>query len=64
MLAGVGSLGGISSYLVTGWLVENAGPDSPYLAGGIAALVLGCAIPLIIPPAVRVALPNEGRGLR
>jgi PPP family 3-phenylpropionic acid transporter len=64
MLAGVGSLGGISSYLVTGWLVENAGPDSPYLAGGIGALVIGCAIPLIIPPALRVALPIEGRDPR
>jgi len=65
MLAMVGvSLGGISSYLGTGWLVENAGADSPYLAGGIGALVLGCAIPLIIPPAVRVASPNDGRGSR
>jgi PPP family 3-phenylpropionic acid transporter len=55
MLAMIGfSLGGISSYLGTGWLAENAGPDSPYLVGGIGALVLGCAIPLIIPPAVRV----------
>ena len=61
MLAMIGfSLGGISSYLGTGWLAENAGPDSPYLAGGIGALVLGCAIPLIIPPAVRVTLIDDG----
>jgi PPP family 3-phenylpropionic acid transporter len=57
-MVGVG-LGGISSYLSTGWLVENAGPDSPYLVGGIGALILGCAIPLIIPPAVRVTSPQD-----
>jgi MFS family permease len=62
MLAMIGfSLGGISSYLGTGWLVENAGADSPYLVGGIGGLVLGCAIPLIIPPAVRVTSPDDDR---
>jgi PPP family 3-phenylpropionic acid transporter len=56
MLAMFGiSLGGIVSCLIAGWLLENIGPDAPYLAGGIGALILGCAIPLIIPPAVRVA---------
>jgi len=60
MLAMVGvSLGGISSYLSAGWLLENVSPDAPYLAGGIGALILGCAIPLLIPPAVRVP-PVEG----
>ena len=53
-MVGVG-LGGISSYLSAGWLFENVGVDAPYLAGGIGALLLGCAIPLLIPPAVRVA---------
>jgi len=54
MLAMVGlSLGGISSCLSAGWLLENVGTNAPYLAGGIGALILGCAIPLIIPPAVR-----------
>jgi hypothetical protein len=54
MLAMIGSsLGGISSYLCTGWLMENAGSDVPYIAGGIGALVLGCAVPLIIPPPAR-----------
>jgi PPP family 3-phenylpropionic acid transporter len=54
MLAMIGlSLGGISSCLSAGWLLENVGPNAPYLAGGIGALVLGCATPLIIPPAVR-----------
>jgi PPP family 3-phenylpropionic acid transporter len=56
MLAMVGiSLGGISSYLSAGWLLDNVSPNAPYLAGGIGALILGCAIPLIIPPAVRAA---------
>jgi MFS transporter, PPP family, 3-phenylpropionic acid transporter len=51
MLAMVGfSLGGISSNLSAGWLFENFGPDAPYFAGGIGALILGCAIPLLIPP--------------
>ena len=52
-MVGVG-LGGISSYLSAGWLFENVGPDAPYIAGGIGALLLGCAIPLLIPPAIRV----------
>jgi PPP family 3-phenylpropionic acid transporter len=56
LLAMVGiSLGGIISYLGAGWLLENVGPNAPYLVGGIGALILGCAIPLIIPPAVRAA---------
>jgi len=33
--------------------------NDPYLAGGIGALILGCSIPLIIPPATRAA-PIEG----
>jgi hypothetical protein len=51
--------GGILSYLSAGWLFENVGPDVPYLTGGIGALILGCAIPLLIPPAVRAA-PVDG----
>jgi PPP family 3-phenylpropionic acid transporter len=54
MLAMVGtSLGGMCSYLFTGWLMDQMGTDAPYIAGGIGALVLGCAIPLIIPPPIR-----------
>jgi PPP family 3-phenylpropionic acid transporter len=56
MLAMIGfGLGGISSNLCAGWLMENVGPNAPYLASGIGALALGCAIPLLIPPAVRAA---------
>jgi len=57
-MVGVG-FGGILSYLSAGWLFENVGPDVPYLTGGIGALILGCAIPLLIPPAVRAA-PVDG----
>jgi len=57
MLAMIGiSLGGICSNLGAGWLLENAGTDVPYLAGGIGAIILGCALPLIIPPAVRATV--------
>jgi PPP family 3-phenylpropionic acid transporter len=60
MLAMIGlSLGGISSCLSAGWLLEKFGPDAPYLAGGIGALVLGCAIPLLIPPAVRAMTEDD-----
>jgi PPP family 3-phenylpropionic acid transporter len=54
ILAMVGSsLGGISSYICTGWLMQSEGTDFPYIAGGIGAIVLGCAIPLIIPSPTR-----------
>jgi len=60
MLAMIGlSLGGISSCLSAGWLLDKFGPDAPYLAGGIGALVLGCAIPLLIPPAVRATTEDD-----
>ncbi len=60
MLAMIGvSLGGISSSLSAGWLFEHLGPDAPYFAGGIGALILGCAIPLIIPPPVRAKTDEE-----
>ncbi len=60
MLAMIGlSLGGISSCLSAGWLFEEIGPDAPYLAGGIGALLLGCAIPLLIPPAVRATNEDD-----
>ncbi|HEY5659043.1 MAG TPA: MFS transporter [Myxococcota bacterium] len=49
------SLGGISSNLATGWLLEHFGPDAPYIAGGVGALVLGILVPLWLPPARRPA---------
>lgn len=44
------SIGGISSNLVTGWLIEHVGADAPYIAGGLGALALGALVPLILPP--------------
>jgi PPP family 3-phenylpropionic acid transporter len=49
-MAGV-SLGGISSNLATGWLLEHFGADAPYIAGGVGALALGILVPLWLPPA-------------
>jgi PPP family 3-phenylpropionic acid transporter len=62
VLAMVGlSLGGITSNLATGWLLEHYGADAPYIAGGVGALLLGCLVPLWLPPAHR---PSEsGRAL-
>jgi PPP family 3-phenylpropionic acid transporter len=53
-MAGV-SLGGISSNLATGWLLEHFGADAPYIAGGVGALALGILLPLWLPPARRPA---------
>jgi PPP family 3-phenylpropionic acid transporter len=53
-MAGV-SLGGISSNLATGWLLEHFGADAPYIAGGVGALALGILVPLWLPPARRPA---------
>jgi PPP family 3-phenylpropionic acid transporter len=66
-MAGV-SLGGISSNLATGWLLEHFGADTPYIAGGLGALALGVLVPIWLPPARRPAsevpvLPSvEGPG--
>jgi len=47
-MLGVG-VGGIVSNVAAGWLLEHAGPDAPFLAGGLGALVLGCAVAFILP---------------
>jgi PPP family 3-phenylpropionic acid transporter len=54
LLAMIGvSVGGIASNLASGWLLEHHGPNAPYVLGGVSALVLGCLIPVLIPPARR-----------
>jgi PPP family 3-phenylpropionic acid transporter len=50
--AGVG-WGGTASNAAAGWLLEHAGTNAPYLAGGLGALVLGCAVPWVLPRPVR-----------
>ncbi|MBW2269923.1 MAG: MFS transporter [Deltaproteobacteria bacterium] len=42
-------LGGIVSNLLTGWLVDLQGPAAPYVVGGIGGIVLGLAVPLLLP---------------
>jgi len=49
------SIGGISSNLCAGWLLEHVGPDAPYVAGGLGALILAALLPLILPPPHRLA---------
>jgi PPP family 3-phenylpropionic acid transporter len=44
------SIGGISSNLGTGWLIEHVGADAPYIVGGLGALALGLLLPLVLPP--------------
>jgi hypothetical protein len=48
-------VGGIASNVITGWLFEHLGPDQPYVIGGIGALLLGLALPAILPPPSRPA---------
>jgi len=43
------SLGGITSNLASGWLLERVGPDAPYLAGGAGALLLAALVPVALP---------------
>ncbi|MGI9590087.1 MAG: MFS transporter [Myxococcota bacterium] len=42
--------GGILSNLGTGWLSEHVSQAAPYALGGIAAIVLGLAVSLVLPP--------------
>jgi hypothetical protein len=59
-MAGVG-IGGIASNVITGWLIERLGPDAPYVIGGVGALVLGLALPAILPPPSRPSADQPGR---
>ena len=47
------SVGGATSNLLAGHLLERFGPDAPYLAGGLGAIALGLLVPVILPPATR-----------
>jgi PPP family 3-phenylpropionic acid transporter len=54
LLAMVGmGFGGISSYVSSGWLLQHVGPDAPYVAGGVGALLLGAALPWLLPRPTR-----------
>lgn len=49
------SLAGMLSNFTGGWLVDALGPRSPFLLGGLGALVLGLGVRWILPPAERPA---------
>ena len=54
LLAMVGvSLGGLLSNLGAGALFDAFGADAPYRVGGVGALVLALALPLLLPPPTR-----------
>ncbi len=48
-MVGMG-IAGIASNTGAGWLLDNVGPDAPYIVGGIGALVLGSLVWWILPP--------------
>ena len=47
-MVGLG-IGGIASNTAAGWLLDNVNANAPYLIGGVGALVVGLAIPWILP---------------
>lgn len=58
LLAMIGiSFAGVFSSVAAGWLLEHLGPNAPYRIGGAGALLLGLALPLILPKPRR---PEEG----
>jgi PPP family 3-phenylpropionic acid transporter len=61
VLAMVGfGVGGISSSLGAGWLLERVGPAAPYAVGGLGALALGLLLPVLLPAPSRPASePDE-----
>jgi PPP family 3-phenylpropionic acid transporter len=53
------SCAGVFSSVAAGWLLEHLGPNAPYRIGGAGALLLGAALPLILP---RPSRPEEPAG--
>jgi PPP family 3-phenylpropionic acid transporter len=54
------SIGGISSNLGAGWLLERFGAGAPYVVGGLGALALAVLLPLILPRPRRLADEADG----
>ncbi len=46
------NIGGILSVTATGALMDRYGADFPLLLGGLGAVAVGCAAPLLLPPTV------------
>jgi PPP family 3-phenylpropionic acid transporter len=53
---------GVLSNLCGGLLLEHFGADAPYRIGGIGALLLGAALPLILPRPQRPEVPATASG--
>ena len=50
VLAMVGfGAGGIASNAGSGWLIDQVGAWAPYTVGGLGAIALGLAVPLLLP---------------
>ena len=52
------SCAGVFSSASAGWLLEHLGTNAPYRIGGIGALLLGLALPLILPRPERPEEPT------
>jgi PPP family 3-phenylpropionic acid transporter len=52
---------GILSNITTGWLIEHVGVTTPYAIGGVGAIILGCAVPWILPAPVKKPESPPGR---
>jgi MFS family permease len=58
-----GSIGGIISVTVSGTLMDRFGADFPYLLGGLGAIAVGCAAPLVLPTVPRTGKRDAARQL-
>jgi len=47
-MVGLG-IGGIASNTAAGWILDNVDANAPYLIGGVGALLVGLAIPWLLP---------------
>jgi len=45
---GIGA-GGLTSNIITGWLMDQSGVEMPYVVGGVGALLLGLSLKLVLP---------------
>ena len=60
VLAVVGAgVGGMVSTTASGWFLEHLGVDGPYVIGGAGAVLLGLAGRKLLPPPVKLRLPED-----
>ncbi|MDX2171186.1 MAG: MFS transporter [Deltaproteobacteria bacterium] len=53
-------LGGILSNTLTGWMIDAYGANLPFILGGIGGILLGCAVPLVLPKTTTENTENHG----